>query len=227
MPDLTVAGAGMAGLCAAGRARELGAHVRLHEKRDRAGGSMLLSSGVVWRYRDFDRFRAECPSGDAVLQRLVFDGVDERDRWLETLGARVIERDDRQPAHAGVRFEPGSLMAARPRGRRDRARRAAARAAREQAGVLATGGFQADTELLAEHANPRGRAPAPARRAGEHRRRAALRAGRGRAPSEGMDELYGRNMPAPPAPVEPGRLRPPGPALCSPCDRDERARGAP
>src|SRR5204863_4733479 len=52
--DLIVAGAGMAGLAAAARARELGARVELYEKAARIGGSMLLSSGVVWRYASFE-----------------------------------------------------------------------------------------------------------------------------------------------------------------------------
>ena len=52
--DLVVAGAGMAGLCAAAEARARGADVVVLEKGDRAGGSMLLSSGVIWRHRDFD-----------------------------------------------------------------------------------------------------------------------------------------------------------------------------
>ena len=30
---------------------------------------MLLSSGVVWRHRTLDEFRAECPGGDPALQR--------------------------------------------------------------------------------------------------------------------------------------------------------------
>jgi phytoene dehydrogenase-like protein len=51
----------MAGLVAAARARELGAGVVVHEKGDRPGGSMYLSSCVVWRYREFERFREECP----------------------------------------------------------------------------------------------------------------------------------------------------------------------
>ena len=59
MPDLVVAGAGMAGLAAAARARELGADVVVHEKGDRPGGSMRLSSCVVWRYREWETFRAE------------------------------------------------------------------------------------------------------------------------------------------------------------------------
>ncbi len=61
MADLVVAGAGMAGLAAAARARELGADVVVFEKGDRPGGSMRLSSCVVWRYREWEDFRAECP----------------------------------------------------------------------------------------------------------------------------------------------------------------------
>ena len=70
MPDLVVAGAGMAGLAAAAEARRLGAEPLVLEKLDRPGGSMRLSSGVIWRHRDFERFRAECPDGDERLQRL-------------------------------------------------------------------------------------------------------------------------------------------------------------
>jgi len=73
---VVIAGAGMAGLCAAARARELGAEPVVLEKGSRPGGSMLLSSCVVWRYRTFEDFRAECPGGDEELQRVVFDGFD-------------------------------------------------------------------------------------------------------------------------------------------------------
>src|SRR5436190_2283 len=88
MPDLVVAGAGMAGLAAAAEARALGATVTILERGDRSGGSMLLSSGVVWRYRDFDVFRAECPDGDPALQLAMFENLDADLRWLESLGAR-------------------------------------------------------------------------------------------------------------------------------------------
>ena len=40
----------MAGLCAAAEARSRGADVLLVEKATAPGGSMLLSSGVVWRH---------------------------------------------------------------------------------------------------------------------------------------------------------------------------------
>ena len=67
----------MAGLCAAARARELGAEPVVLEKGSRPGGSMLISSCVVWRFGTFEDFRAECPGGDEALQRAVFDGFDE------------------------------------------------------------------------------------------------------------------------------------------------------
>ena len=59
---------------------------------------MRLSSGVVWRYRDFERFREECPGGDPELQRLVHDRLDDDIGWLERLGARVVARSTGNPA---------------------------------------------------------------------------------------------------------------------------------
>jgi flavin-dependent dehydrogenase len=92
-----VAGAGMAGLCAAVRARELGGSPVVLEKGSRAGGSMLLSSGVIWRYRAFEEFRAQCPGGHERLQRLVFERLDGGLEWLESLGAPVVERETGNP----------------------------------------------------------------------------------------------------------------------------------
>ena len=102
---ITVLGAGMAGLVAAARLRELGADVRVHEKGDRPGGSMLLSSGVVWRYRDFEEFRRRCPGGDEALQRLVWERLDEALDWLPVAG----EPYDANPLTIGRRFDPGAL----------------------------------------------------------------------------------------------------------------------
>jgi succinate dehydrogenase/fumarate reductase flavoprotein subunit len=106
---ITVLGAGMAGLVAAARARELGAEVLLLEKGDRPGGSMLLSSGVVWRYLDFDEFRRRCPGGDPALQRLVWERLDDALDWLERLDAPVVERDTGRPSTTGRRFDPRGL----------------------------------------------------------------------------------------------------------------------
>src|SRR5436190_4228052 len=112
MADLIVAGAGMAGLAAAAEARSLGAEVRLLEKLDRPGGSMRLSSGVVWRHRDFERFRADCPEGDEALQRRLFERLDADLRWLESLGAPVARRETGNELTTGVRFEPAGLCGA-------------------------------------------------------------------------------------------------------------------
>src|SRR6185503_13977675 len=81
-PDLIVAGAGMAGLAAAARARELGAAPTVFEKGDRPGGSMLLSSGVIWRHRTLDDFLRECPGGSVELQTLVHERLDSDLAWL-------------------------------------------------------------------------------------------------------------------------------------------------
>jgi fumarate reductase flavoprotein subunit len=107
-PDVIVAGAGMAGLVAAAEARAAGARVELLEKLPEPGGSMRLSSGVVWRHRDFGAFRAECPSGDERLQRLVFDRLDGDLAWLESLGVRVAERGTGNPRTTGARLDTAS-----------------------------------------------------------------------------------------------------------------------
>src|SRR5215204_1094592 len=109
MADLVVAGAGMAGLTAAAEARRLGAEPMVLEKLPRPGGSMRLSSGVVWRHRELERFLAECPGGDERLQRLLFERLDEDLRWLESLGAPVVERETDNPLTDGIRFDPAGL----------------------------------------------------------------------------------------------------------------------
>src|SRR6266545_5008530 len=78
---LYIAGAGMAGLCAAARARELGLDVAVFEKGNRPGGSMLLSSCVVWRYLDADAFHEESPP-DGAEPLLLATGGFQGDREL-------------------------------------------------------------------------------------------------------------------------------------------------
>ena len=203
MADLVVAGAGMAGLVAAAEARRRGADVIVLEKGDRAGGSMLLSSGVVWRHRDLESFHAECPAGDRLLQQTLFERLDSDVGWLEALGVRVTARETGNPATIGVRFDPGSLT---------RALLEAAGGARLRTPlrelpadgtpvVLATGGFQADRELVHEHVTPE--ADRLLLRAAPWSTGDGLRLGlaAGARLSDGLGEFYGRNMPAPPARV--------------------------
>src|SRR5204863_265913 len=89
-----------------------GLELRFVENGGRAGGSMLLSSGVIWRYRDWDEFRRQCPDGDEVLQRVVHEGVDEAIAWLESLGAPVVEASTGNPLTVGKRFDPAGLVEA-------------------------------------------------------------------------------------------------------------------
>ncbi len=196
---LVVAGAGMGGLVAAARARELGADVVVHEKGDRPGGSMLLSSGVIWRYRDFDRFRAECPGGDPGLQRAVWEGLDDALAWLESLGAPIVARDTGNPLTTGVRFEPRGLTETLAARAGDVRLSSAVREIPDGAAViLATGGFQGDRELVRRHVTPE--ADSLVLRANPWSAGDGLRLAqaRGARLSAGLDEFYGRNLAAAP-----------------------------
>ena len=197
-----MAGAGMAGLAAAAHARERGADVVLLEKGDRTGGSMRLSSGVVWRYRDFGRFRAECPRGNPVLQRAVFERLDADLAWLESLCAPVVERGTQNPLTTGARLDPpGTCEALAAAAGGVRLRAPLRELPHGLPVVLATGGFQGDTELVRRHVTPE--ADRLLLRAAPWSTGDGLRLGlgAGAAASPGLDEFYGRNMPAPPARV--------------------------
>ena len=182
----------MAGLAAAARLRELGVTPTLLEKGTRPGGSMLLSSCVVWRYRDWEEFRAECPTGDPSLQRVVWEQLDEAIGWLESLGAPVVWDETGNPRTVGKRFDPHGLTetlldaaGVEPESRG---------VDEEGAVILCSGGFQGDAALVEEYISP----AAPLRlranpwSTGDGMRFARVR---GAALSNGMDEFYGRNMP--------------------------------
>ncbi|MGZ8593692.1 MAG: FAD-dependent oxidoreductase, partial [Actinomycetota bacterium] len=196
--DVVVAGAGMAGLAAAARARELGADVAVFEKGDRPGGSMLLSSCVVWRYREWETFRAECPGGDPALQRAVWEGLDDALAWLESLGAPVVARETGNPRTAGVRFDPRGLTGALARD--VRLGEPLPEVPEGIPTILATGGFQGDAGLVAKYVTPE---PLVLRAnpwsSGDGLR---LALARGAELSAGMGEFYGRNLAAAPR-IEP------------------------
>jgi fumarate reductase flavoprotein subunit len=192
-----VAGAGMAGLAAAVRARELGASVAVYEKGDRPGGSALLSSGFVWRYREWERFRAECPRGEPKLQRLVWERLDGDLAWLESLGAPVVARETGNPLTTGVRFDPDGLVRALAGHAGEiRLRDRVERLPEDVPVVLATGGFQGDRALVRRYVTPE--ADALVLRANPCSTGDGFRLGleRGARPSTGLDEFYGRNLAA-------------------------------
>lgn len=181
----------MAGLVAAARAVELGLDPVLLEKGDRPGGSMLLSSCVIWRHRSFEDFRGECAGGVAELQRLVWERLDDALDWLESLGAPVVASETGNPRTTGRRFDPVGLT---------------------QALLAAAGGVYLSAPLSLEQEPPLVIATGGFARSLAERRGLLLRGNRW---SEGdgvwyarrrggvlhgdLDEFYGRNMPAPPA----------------------------
>jgi fumarate reductase flavoprotein subunit len=180
----------MAGLAAAAHARQLGGRPVVLEKGTRAGGSMLLSSCVIWRYREWEDFRDECPRGDERLQRVVWEGLDDAVAWLESLGAPVVEHGTGNPRTLGKRFDPRVLTEMLVRAAAD----VRLGETTEDATILATGGFQGDPDLVDEHVHPADRLRL---RANPWSSGDGLRFGlaRGAELSEGMDEFYGRNMP--------------------------------
>jgi fumarate reductase flavoprotein subunit len=190
-----IAGAGMAGLCVAARARELGVKPAVLEKGNRAGGSMLLSSAVIWRYRSLDDFRRDCPTGDPRLQRLIVEQLDDAVDWLQSLGAPIVSAETENPRTVGRRFDPGGLTDVLVRAAGDvqtgHALGSDPGTRPEEPLVLATGGFPirlAREHGLAMRSNPWSEGDG-----------LELGLAAGAATTPGMDEFYGRAMPAPPA----------------------------
>ena len=194
---VVVAGAGMAGLVAATRLRELGVAATVWEKGTRPGGSMLLSSGVIWRHREWDDFRRECPGGDARLQRLIWDRLDDALEWLVAAGAVPVREETANPLTTGTRFDPAQLTRALVQNGGVEGSTPSAGGVpldTSDAAILCSGGFAASPELVDRFVRPAARL----RRRGNpwstgdgllH----ALE--RGAALTAGMDEFYGRNMP--------------------------------
>jgi len=185
----------MAGLCATARARELGVKPTLLEKGNRPGGSMLLSSAVIWRYRSLDDFRRECPTADPRLQRLITEQLDDALDWLESLGAPLVSAETENPRTVGRRFDPRGLTDVLARAAGDvqtgHALGSDPGTRLEEPLVLATGGFPirlARDHGLAMRSNPWSEGDG-----------LELGLAAGAAMTPGMDEFYGRAMPAPPA----------------------------
>jgi succinate dehydrogenase/fumarate reductase flavoprotein subunit len=175
----------MAGLVAAARARELGAAPVVFEKGDRAGGSMLLSSGVIWRHRTLSDFRTECPGGDAELQARLVAELDDALDWLEGLGIEPVRRETGNPLTVGRRYDTRALTELLARAAGDVRLREPFGGAQ----VLATGGF--GVRLARERGLLLRAAP------WSEGDGLAYGLGRGAALTAGMDEFYGRALPGP------------------------------
>lgn len=222
---IIVVGGGLAGLTAALRAAECGARVTLLEKGDRLGGSFIYSSGYVWSYNDVPTFRREAPGGDPALQNLILERLRSGLDWLESVTHPALTHDTGNPRTFGARFDPEQTVSAlaqsiessgdrillgvaldglleNPNGSIIGVRVAYSREQRElmaDAVILASGGFAANEELVGRYiiGGPgRMRVRAHPWSTGDGLLAAldvhALA-------SAGLDEFYGRNLPAPPA----------------------------
>jgi succinate dehydrogenase/fumarate reductase flavoprotein subunit len=174
----------MAGLVTAARARQLGTRPVVLEKGSRAGGSMLLSSGVVWRHRTLDDFREDCPGGDPELQRRIVEELDDALDWLESLGVAPARGETGNPRTVGRRYDTRALTEALVRA----AGEVLLEAPFAETQVLATGGFAgrlARERGLLLRANPWSEGDG-----------LDYALALGAATTGGMDEFYGRALPA-------------------------------
>jgi succinate dehydrogenase/fumarate reductase flavoprotein subunit len=227
---IIVVGGGLAGLVAALQAAELGARVTLLEKSDRLGGSFVYSSGYVWSYKDLQTFRQEVPRGNVALQKLILKQLETGLSWLEDHEVITLTRETGNPLTLGARFDPEQTVALLvdriaaaggrillntaldglvedPEGRIGGVRVVVSgkeqRTESSDAVILASGGFAANPDLVRHYV---------IQGPGSMRLRAhpwstgegflaALRAGA--LASTGLDEFYGRNLPASPAHFSP------------------------
>jgi hypothetical protein len=152
---------------------------------------MLLSSCVVWRHLEWEEFRAECPGGDERLQRLIWERLDDALGWLESLGAEPVWRDTENPLTNGRRYDPRALTQLLLEAAGDVELETPLPADAEPPLLLATGGFPgrlARERGLLLRANPWSDGDG-----------LDFALARGAAATSGMDEFYGRVLPAPPA----------------------------
>ena len=227
---VVIAGGGLAGLTAALRATELGAQVTLLEKGERPGGSFVYSSGYVWSYVDLPTFRREASGGDAALQKLILERLGSCLTWLEDAGGVLLSRETGNPLTFGGRFDPERTVQAlvdriEATGGEILTETALAGLLEGPAGsvtgvrvsssgethvadavILASGGFAGDPVLVGRHIirGPRRMLVRAHPRSTGDGFRAALQ--EGALTSSGLDEFYGRNLPAPPAKFPPERF---------------------
>ncbi|MEE2754051.1 MAG: FAD-dependent oxidoreductase, partial [Candidatus Latescibacterota bacterium] len=93
--DLVVAGAGIGGLCAARTAQEAGASVLVVEKASRIGGSSAASGGTVWCARNIDEWLKVQPAGNADLGQALIDGFTDGIPWLRAQAVTITDVEDR------------------------------------------------------------------------------------------------------------------------------------
>jgi succinate dehydrogenase/fumarate reductase flavoprotein subunit len=214
--DLVVAGAGMAGLTAAGAVARRGGRVAVLEKAAEIGGSTVLSGGMVWTADDPERLIEECPRADSHLIRALCADRTRLFGWCDKLGVHVgqevgvlgyghgrhVDMVEYLDACRSAVVAAGGEVMTRSQvyalvvetGRVvgvDALSGGEELVVRGGSTLLAGGGFQADPELLAEHVHPN--APDMLLRSNRASSGDGLRAALaiGAATSIAMDGFYG------------------------------------
>ena len=110
--DFLVIGGGMAGMSAGARAAKAGKTVMVIEKAPDIGGSTVLSGGKLWTAASLAMLAEECPGGDAVLQRKVFERFESTAEWLRSTGVSVDPESRHLHYGRGYNFDVVGYIAA-------------------------------------------------------------------------------------------------------------------
>lgn len=221
--DVIIVGAGAAGLATASRAVDLDARVLVLEKGPEVGGSAALSAGILWTAPNVEVLNRIQPDGDPVLGPLVVEGYEQAVEDVRASGASVSEewhdhlewgracKIDIQQLFSAWTAKVSSTGGALLTDVQDVeivkegtvvsgvrfTHYGVPQQARSKATVLATGGFQGDSELrqafvghgaddIAVRSNPRS--------VGDGFR---LGASAGGAASRHLSAFYGHTLPSP------------------------------
>ncbi|MFJ9381472.1 FAD-dependent oxidoreductase [Streptomyces sp. NPDC101455] len=219
--DLLVIGGGMAGLSAAARVAAEGGSVVLVEKAERTGGSARFA-GFVWTTPTFEEMRRVNPDGDPELAASLLDGFADGVAWIRSLGVDCRPPVPVLGFGRGHQLDTNHYLDTCERLIRDRGQEVltgtwtkslvtengvvkgadillsdgTARRVEATWTLIATGGFQGDPDLRAEHIHPR--APGLGLRANPHSRGDGLALGRTAGAAFGKKDagFYGHLMPA-------------------------------
>jgi len=229
--DLLVIGGGMAGLSAAARVAAEGGSVVLVEKAERTGGSARFA-GFVWTTPSVEEMRQVNPDGEPELAAALVDGFADGVAWIESLGVECRPPVPVLGFGRGHQVDTNHYLHACERLIRDRGRpvltATRTRSLVTENGVvrgadcalpdgsvrrieatwtlLATGGFQGDRGLRAEHVHPQ--AADIGLRANPHSRGDGLTLGRAAGAAFGRKDagFYGHLMPAGVSLADPARF---------------------
>ncbi|NEA98854.1 FAD-dependent oxidoreductase [Streptomyces sp. SID13726] len=229
--DLLVIGGGMAGLTAAARVAARGGSVVLVEKAERTGGSARFA-GFVWTAPTVEELRRVNPDGDPDPDAALVDGFGDGVAWIGSLGVECRPPVPVLGFGRGHQVDTNHYLDTCERLIRDRGQEVltdtwtrslvtengvvkgadcvlpdgSARRIEATWTLLATGGFQGDPGLRAEHVHPQ--AAEIGLRANPHSRGDGLALGRtaGAAFRKKDAGFYGHLMPAGVSLADPARF---------------------